>query len=145
MIEIIAAFSENRAIGFQNKLPWHIPEDMRWFRKHTLGKTVVMGRRTYESIGKPLAHRRNIVLTSQKREANDVIFTDKAPDSGDFIVIGGQALYERYLPLADRMHLTRVKGFYQGDAYFPSFDENDWQVVVAHQDCKATYTTLTSV
>jgi len=138
MISIIAAMDQNRLIGANNRLPWHLPADMRWFRKNTLGKPVIMGRKTFESLGKPLPDRPNIVVTrdpAYKAEGCRV-FTDieaalsYAATLGDeLMVIGGASFYEQMLARADRLYLTVIRQAFEGDAWFPAYDVNDWQVL----------------
>ena len=135
-IVLIAAVAEkNRVIGNDLSLPWHIPEDLKHFKRHTLGHPLVMGRRTFESLvqqfGGPLKKRRNIVLTSKGFiEGYPDIETYKSPEDmlqalGDEPVIyigGGGKIYEYFLPMADRMELTLVEGDYEGTAFFPPFE-----------------------
>jgi len=137
MINIIAAMAKNRVIGCDNKLPWHISDDLKNFKKLTSGNVVIMGRKTFESIGKPLPNRVNIVVSSSMPEkegiivcksVNDAIQKAKTYDKEIFI-IGGATVYEQTIPWADRMYLSYVKGNYEGDALFPKFDESKWKVV----------------
>ena len=134
IISLITAMDRNRLIGKQNQLPWHLPADFAHFKSVTMNKPIVMGRKTYESIGKPLPGRTNIVLSrnadtqfagvvcvSSFEEAKQV-----APDAEELMVIGGSAIYEMLLPRADRMYITFVDAEFEGDAWFPEFDENQW-------------------
>jgi len=133
----IAAMSENRVIGAAGKIPWHLPEDFKWFKKMTTGQVVVMGRKTFESIGKPLPGRENIVVTrdtNYRREGvivvHDVDGALRAAGSApEIMVIGGAELFRALLPSAGRIHLTRVHGNIDGDVVWPALDERDWQVV----------------
>lgn len=135
-ISIIAAMAKNRTIGINNKLPWNIPEDLAYFKKVTMGKPLVMGRKTFESIveqlGKPLPGRTNIVVSeSGFRAGNTTVINnfDKAiqeakklaKDNGyeEMFVIGGRQLYEQALRVADRIYLTEIHEEYEGDAFFP--------------------------
>ena len=137
IVSIIAAMSENRVIGRHNKLPWHLPADMKHFKRLTMGKPVVMGRKTFESIGGPLSGRTNIVITRNKQyHTDDCIIVhsideafDLAKTSNELMVIGGASFYEQALPLADRMYLTLVHTTLSGDALFPQYKEEDWIVV----------------
>ena len=125
----IAAMAENRAIGSGNALPWNLPEDMRWFRQSTRGKTLLMGRKTFESIGRPLPHRRTIVLTRAGAPIEGTVLCrdlaalgaalDGAPE---LWVCGGAEIYALTLPWWDELLLTRVKRQVQGDAFFPGFE-----------------------
>jgi dihydrofolate reductase len=134
MISIIAAISKNRVIGNKNKLPWKLPADMQHFVSITKGKPVIMGRKTFESLGKPLPNRINIVLTSDKNYHQDgcVVVHDingalnAAKEHGEVMVIGGAAIYEQFLPLAGRMYLTLIEGEFEGDAFFPHFNASEW-------------------
>lgn len=128
MIEMIAAMSLNGVIGKDNKLPWNYPDDMTWFVRHTTSKTLVMGRKTYESIGGPLRGRINIVLTS--RPIPDVICYDDIykvmKDFKEFIVIGGANIYEQFLPYTDKIYLTKINKKYEGDSFFPKLDYTNY-------------------
>jgi len=136
-ISIIAAMADNRVIGIDNQLPWNLPADMKWFRQNTLGKPVLMGRKTYGSIGKPLPKRRNIVISrdeSLKIEGCDVVSSADAAfqlcsAEAEVMIIGGASFYEQTLPLADRLYLTLVHSEIDGDAWFPEIDFNQWQEV----------------
>ncbi|OIO15717.1 diacylglycerol kinase [Candidatus Gottesmanbacteria bacterium CG11_big_fil_rev_8_21_14_0_20_37_11] len=141
-ISIIAAIAENRAIGKNNKLLWHIPQDMKHFRKITSGHPVVMGRKTYESLGRPLPDRTNIVVTRDKLfrakgciicySLDIAIRTAGAKDSQEIFIIGGGKIYEQAITLADKLYLTVVKGNYEADTYFP--DYSDFKKVVSRKD-----------
>lgn len=134
IISIIAAMSENRVIGHHNKLPWHLPADLKHFKRLTMGKHIVMGRKTFESIGKPLPGRTNIIITRNPRFQPDnciVVHSiqesfDEAKTANELMVIGGASFYQQALPLADRMYLTLLHHSFQGDAFFPRYDENEW-------------------
>jgi dihydrofolate reductase len=134
MIHIIAALTKDYVIGKDNKIPWKIPEDLRLFRETTKGHSVVMGRKTYESIGRPLPNRKNIVVSSTLREVNDVQIVNSLEDAlkdslhEDLFIIGGQKIYEEALPYAHLLHLSWIEKSYEGDTFFPKFDEDDWMV-----------------
>ncbi|MFA5626043.1 MAG: type 3 dihydrofolate reductase [Thiohalomonadaceae bacterium] len=136
-ISIIAALAENRVIGIENRLPWHLPGDMRWFRRHTLGKPILMGRKTFESLGRPLPERHNIVVTKdtgyQAAGATVVHSIDEAlqtaGDVSEVMIIGGESFYRQMLPQADRLILTLVHAKITGDAWFPEFAWADWQEI----------------
>jgi dihydrofolate reductase len=136
MISLIAAVAANGVIGSRNDLPWYLPSDLRRFKELTTGKTVVMGRRTYESIlgrlGQPLPDRRNIVVTRKSGDfvGAEVIHTTRDIDRlGDVFVIGGAELYASTIDEADRLYLTEVHAEIVGDAYFPPIDRTQWQEV----------------
>lgn len=130
---LIAALSENETIGFNGKLPWHIPEDIKRFKEVTMGNSVVMGRKTYSSIGKPLQGRENIVLTRDSSYVSEGVIVANSISSAiekssreKVFFIGGREVYEESLPLVDRLELTRVEGFYEGDVFFPKIDYSKW-------------------
>lgn len=125
-------------IGIENRLPWKLPADMRWFRQHTLGKPIIMGRTTYQSFGaKALPQRPNIILTRNPQfkadDAQVVTSIDAALEackpSQEAMIIGGADLYRQFLPIADRLYLTLVHSEIPGDAYFPSLDLNEWDLL----------------
>ena len=133
-LSIVVAMDSNRLIGKDNGLPWRLPADLAFFKKLTTGNTILMGRKTFDSIGRPLPNRRNLVIT---RNA-DIEITDcevvnsieKAlslvQSETEVMVIGGAKLYQQILPIADRLYITQVEGEFDGDTYFPHYDENDW-------------------
>ncbi len=137
-IALIAAMTDDRVIGIENRLPWKLPADMKWFRRHTLGKPIVMGRKTFESFGgKPLPERLNIVITRDRdyRAEGAVVVHDidaalaAAGDAEEVMIIGGASFYEQMLPRADRLYLTFVHADVEGDAWFPEFDRSQWREV----------------
>ena len=121
--------SENRVIGHGNKIPWHLPEDFKWFKKVTTGQVVVMGRKTFESIGRPLPNRTTVVLSrSQFQYPGVQVFhelgqIDPAGDAREFFICGGAQIYEQALPLCSDLYLTLVKRRVEGDAFFPAFED----------------------
>ena len=137
VISIIAAIGNNWVVGINNKLPWDLPADMEHFRQKTLGKPVIMGQKTLESIGKPLPGRTNIVLTLDENfhpQGCTVAHSIEealgaAKDFEEVMICGGVSIYKQFLPLADRMYLTRIKNDFEGDAFFPEFDWEDWKEV----------------
>lgn len=140
-ISIIVAMAQNRIIGVNNSLPWHLPGDMKWFRRHTLGKSVVMGRKTYESIGKPLPDRSNIVVTRNPEYTapgctvvTSIDAALEAAGEGEVMIMGGADLYRQMLPRADRLYLTLVHTEIEGDAFFPEIDWDQWREE-ERQDC----------
>ena len=124
----IAAMSLNRAIGRDNKLPWHLPEELRWFKKMTTGHVIVMGRKTWESIGRPLPNRETIVVTrsalSDIRTVPSLAEIDSAGDSRDYFIIGGAQLFKEALPLCSEVYLTIVKREVEGDVFLDPFEQN---------------------
>jgi len=141
-ISIIAAAARNNVIGRDNQLPWQLPDDLRYFKQVTLGKPVVMGRKTFESIGRLLPGRLNIVISRQPDwQAEGVLVASglevalqlaerQAPETADeLMVIGGAEIYKQALPLASRIYLTRVHEEFEGDAFFPDIDERSWMLV----------------
>jgi len=138
IISMIAAMAHHRVIGIRNSMPWHLPSDMKWFRLHTLGKPIVMGRKTFESFGsKPLPGRTNIIITrdTSYQAGDSIVVTsieqamEAAGDVDEIMIIGGASFYEQMLPRADRLYLTYVDAEIEGDAWFPEFDENQWREV----------------
>ena len=136
MISLIAAMTPKRVIGRDNQLLWNIPEDMQNFRKLTTGNVVIMGRKTFESIGRPLPNRHNIVISRNKKHIEGAQVASSVEESltlakkhhKDIFVIGGAQIYEQFLQIADTMHLSFVKEEYEGDAHFPTFDSKEWSV-----------------
>jgi len=133
-VALIAAVAENGVIGQGNRLPWHIPEDLRNFKRLTLGKTLVMGRKTYQSIGGPLPGRRLIVVTSDPdwraagvTSAPSLSAALRQTDSAEVMVIGGAALFAEALPLSARLYLTEIHRAYDGDVRFPDWDRSAWR------------------
>ena len=141
-ITLVAAMAKNRVIGYQNQMPWHMPADLKHFKAITLGKPVVMGRKTYDSIGRPLPGRRNIVISRQidlQIDGCEVVHSlDEAlstlAGAKEIMIIGGGTLYEMTLPQADRLCLTLIDCECDGDAFFPAWDKQEWHLEsdVAH-------------
>ncbi len=136
MLNIIVAVAENGVIGGDNQLLWHISEDLKNFKKITSGNPVVMGRKTYESLGRPLPNRQNVVITRSDIEIegcrvvhslNEALALFTPADK--VFIIGGAEIYAQALPLADRLHITRVHKAYEGDTSFPEWDKSEWQIV----------------
>ena len=133
---MIAAMADDRVIGINNTLPWKLPNDMKWFRQQTMGKPIIMGRKTFESFGaKPLPGRTNIIITrDQNYKADDCIVVHSideaiqaAGDVEEVMIIGGASFYEQMLPKADRLYITLVHSKVVGDAWFPEWNEKEWQ------------------
>lgn len=135
-LSLIVAVSSNLVIGKDGRMPWHVSADLKRFKALTLGKPVLMGRKTHESIGRPLPGRNNIVLTSEpnyRAEGCAVAHSlaealDLAGNAEELMVIGGSSLYERFLPEADRLYLTLIDREFEGDAFFPPFSLENWRV-----------------
>ena len=129
--------AQNRVIGKNNRLPWKLPADLKHFRRLTMGKPIIMGRLTFESIGKPLDGRINIIITHDKDYAAAGCIVVHSLDealqrvavAAEAIVIGGAKLYEQMLPRADRIYMTLIHSEFDGDAYFPEYDEREWKTM----------------
>ena len=133
---MIAAMTEDRVIGIKNTLPWKLPNDMKWFRQNTMGKPIIMGRKTFESFGaKALPGRTNIIISRDENyQAKDSVVVHSidealkaAGDAEEVMIIGGASFYEQMLPRADRLYLTLVEADIEGDAWFPAFDMAEWK------------------
>jgi dihydrofolate reductase len=133
-LTLIAAMSEDGGIGVQGQLPWHLPADLAHFKANTVGKTVIMGRKTYESIGKPLPNRRNIVMSRQPLQIEGVEVIHELEDLKSFgneemMIIGGEQLYRLTLPWANQLILTTVHTLCQVDCWFPSIDFKKFECI----------------
>ncbi|WP_243372489.1 dihydrofolate reductase [Geotalea sp. SG265] len=150
IISLIAAMAENRVIGSHNALPWDLPADRKRFKALTLGHPVIMGRKTYESIGRPLPGRKNIVVTGQRGyRAEGCLIAhslaeaiDLAGDGDEAFICGGGDLYRQALPLADRIYLTVIHRDYEGDVFFPQIPEAFAKVESVTVDNVPSYTFL---
>ncbi len=138
LLSMIAGMGHNRVIGIGNQLPWHLPADLAWFKKTTMGKPIIMGRKTHESIGKPLPGRQNIIIstnTALHLSGCDVVHSPEAAidlvqGEPEVMVIGGALIYELFLPYADRLYLTQVDAEVDGDAFFPDYTaQATWKIV----------------
>jgi dihydrofolate reductase len=135
VLSLIAAVAENGVIGAKGALPWRLPDELAYFKRTTLGKPVLMGRRTFESLGKPLPGRSNVVLTRARdfQPAGVEVARDldaalaRVADAPEVMVIGGAAVYAATLPRAARIYLTRVRAAPEGDVFFPELDPADWR------------------
>jgi dihydrofolate reductase len=137
-IALVAAMANRNVIGLNNQMPWHMPADLAHFKQVTLGKPVIMGRKTYDSIGRLLPGRRNIIISRQQAPeglaADWVHSVDEAlalvSDQAEVMIIGGAELYKQLLPRADRLYLTHIELDTDGDAYFPDYQSDDnWQQI----------------
>ena len=139
MLSLLVAAAENNVIGKDNKLPWHLPNDLKYFKNTTWGMPVVMGRKTFESFGKPLSGRRNIVVTRNKDwkadgvevagSINEAISLANQSDVKEIFVIGGGEIFKEVLPTANRIYITRIHHNFDGDAFFPVIDPKEWKLV----------------
>ena len=148
-LSLIVAMAENRTIGRDNELPWHLPDDLKYFKSVTMGKPIVMGRKTFDSIGRPLPGRLNIVITrddswehtgvqcAASLQQAMTLAAEYAPDTDDGIkevmVIGGEQIYRAAIDLADKLYITRVQAEVEGDAFFPEYDETQWYQVSSQE------------
>ena len=137
-VSMIAAMAKNRVIGLDNKMPWHLPADLQFFKRVTLGKPVIMGRKTFQSIGRPLPGRQNIVLSRDTKlsiEGVDCVQTLEqaqalAGDVDEVMIIGGATIYEQFLAQADRLYLTFIDLETQGDTQFPDYQSaSQWKEI----------------
>ena len=149
-IILIAAVGANGVIGRDNDLPWRIREDLQHFKQLTLGHTLVMGRKTYDSIGRPLPGRRTVVVTRQPDWSADGVevvhdVEDALKQTGDLYVAGGGEIYRQALPYADRLELTEVDQSPAGDVTFPSFNRSEWQETARDRHDGFTFVTYDRV
>ena len=139
ILSMIVAHANNRVIGKNNDMPWHLPADLAYFKKTTLGKPIIMGRKTYQSIGRRLPGRKNIVISRDdnfQAEGVEVVNSVDAAlalvvDSAEVMVIGGGAIYQHCLAAAQRLYITHINADIDGDTYFPEYDLTVWQKVAS--------------
>ncbi len=143
MISIIVATDRNNLIGKDNDLPWRIPADLTYFKKITSGSTIVMGRKTYESIGKPLPNRQNIILSRKGFSADGCETLHSLEeiksldvDNKELYIIGGSHIFKEALPFADFLYLTYIDEEFEGDTYFPTLDESEWELISEQKGIK---------
>ena len=146
-LSILVAHDQQRVIGVNNQLPWHLPSDLKHVKSLTTGNTLVMGRATFESIGKPLPNRRNVVLTrnkSFKPEGVDVIhsFEEIYNLPGHVFIFGGQSLFEEMIDKVDDMYITVIEDKYNGDTFFPPYTFKDWEVASSNKGEKKKKNTI---
>jgi dihydrofolate reductase len=134
-ITLIAAVASNGVIGTDNDLPWRLPADMKYFKLYTSGKPILMGRKTFEALGRPLKDRTNVILSRTLEEAPEgCVIVRSIPEalekfgSDELMVIGGADIYEQTLKIADKLLLTEIGQPFEGDTYFPSFDPKEWSL-----------------
>ncbi|TCZ74638.1 dihydrofolate reductase [Paenibacillus albiflavus] len=139
-ISYIVAMDRNRVIGKDNRLPWRLPADLKFFKQTTMGHPIVMGRKTYESIGKPLPGRLNIIMT-QNRDYQaagcEIVYSVeellKFSKQGEVFVTGGSELFRLFMPHVDRMYITEIEHEFAGDTWFPVFSKDEWQLTSSEQ------------
>lgn len=145
MISLMWAMDENRVIGKDNKLPWHLPEDLKFFKRTTMGHPIAMGRKTWDSIGRALPGRENIVITRNESfscegctvlNSIDELLTYSREKREEVFVIGGAEIFKAILPAADRLYLTMIYDQFAGDTFFPEFDMADWELVSKEKGIK---------
>ena len=148
-ISLIVAMASNRVIGLNNKMPWHLSADLKKFKQITMGSPILMGRKTYESIGRPLPGRTNIIISRNTiyQPAGCLVFNTietaleaACKQTPELCIIGGSELYKALLPLADKLYLTLINQAVEGDTYFPEIDWNDW-TEITREDINADTTT----
>jgi dihydrofolate reductase len=134
MLSLIVAIAKNRVIGFENKMPWHLPAELAYFKRVTMGHPIIMGRKTFESIGRPLPGRRNIVVSRDRAYAAagvDVVHSLDAATAAckneNAFIIGGATLYAEALPKVDRLYITEIDASPDGDTFFPALDGREWK------------------
>jgi len=146
IISLIVAMDKNNLIGKNNKIPWHIPGELKRFRAITMGKPIIMGRKTFESIGKPLDGRENVVLTNNKsyKQAGVKSYNNISEVISDFtnydeiFIIGGSEIYALVLPLAHKLYVTKIDKIYDGDTWFPKIRYNEWKIQESTQITEET-------
>ena len=134
-ISIIVAMTNNRVIGKDNEMPWHLSDDLKNFKKLTLGKTVIMGRLTYDSIGKPLPNRKNIVLSRSLKDKKVDVLSNVAEAlevtsaEEEVFIIGGQDIYSQTIKKATKLYITMIDSEIEGDKFFPNIDLSEWKII----------------
>ncbi|KYG91974.1 dihydrofolate reductase [Metasolibacillus sp. FSL H7-0170] len=143
MISLIVAHDKNRVIGYENQMPWHLPGELKYFKEMTMGKPIIMGRKTFESIGRALPGRRNIIITrnaSYKADNIEVVTSlDEAlqlvKDEPEIMIIGGEQIFKLALEVADRLYITEIDYAFAGDTYFPAYE--DWKLISKREPVQA--------
>ena len=134
-ISMIVAMSKNRVIGKDNVMPWHLSDDLKNFKKITMGKTIIMGRRTYDSIGKALPGRKNVILSRNLKDKDILVFDNlenalvNVGNEEEIFIIGGQDIYSQTINKANKLYLTTINDEIEGDKFFPDFDNSNWDIV----------------
>jgi dihydrofolate reductase len=137
MLSLIAAMAHQRVIGCNGAMPWHLPADLAWFKQNTLGKPIIMGRKTWDSIGRALPGRRNIVISrdvafhpaSAERVSSPEAALAAVADVPEIMVVGGAQIYQHFLAHADRLYLTLIDADFAGDTFFPDYNQHQWCTV----------------
>ncbi|MDP1573928.1 MAG: type 3 dihydrofolate reductase [Coxiellaceae bacterium] len=137
LISLIVAYAKNRVIGKNNQLPWHLPADLKHFKQLTMGKPIVMGRKTFESIGRPLLGRRNIIISrgNKRFEGCDVFSSidlalSALENEVEIMIIGGATLFSQMASFTEKMYITEIDAEIEGDTFFPEINEKEWEVIV---------------
>ncbi|GAB3060110.1 dihydrofolate reductase [Salinicoccus sesuvii] len=138
MVSLIVCHSAQNVIGYKNSMPWHLPNDLKHVKKLTEGNTIVMGRKTFESIGRPLPNRRNVVLTQNEDfsyKGVDIIHStdDIEALEGKVFIFGGSGVYNQTMHLVDEMHITRIHETFGGDTFFPEYDSSEWELLSSEE------------
>ena len=139
MISFVVAMDQNRVIGSNNDMPWHLPNDLQHFKNITTGHTIVMGRKTFDSIGRVLPNRKHIVLTRSEqsfpeevevvRNTDEILQYAKDHEAEEIFIIGGGELFKQMMPYVDKMYITLIEESFEGDVFFPEFDESEWELI----------------
>ncbi|EIJ33669.1 type 3 dihydrofolate reductase [Thiothrix nivea] len=140
MLSLIAAIARNRVIGYEGGMPWHLPADLAWFKRNTLGKPIIMGRKTWDSIGRALPGRRNLVIsrdttfqpTGAERAASPDAALGMVEGVPEAMIVGGAQVYQHFLPHATRLYLTLIDADVLGDTFFPDYNQFQWRELEHH-------------
>ncbi|MGP7815969.1 dihydrofolate reductase [Niallia sp. 01092] len=146
MISLIVAMDQNNVIGYKNELPWHLPEDLKYFKKVTTGHPIVMGRKTRDSIGRNLPNRENVILTKNEQfkcedctilhSMEELKAWSETKNEEEIFIIGGAEIFKETLNIADRLYITKIDEAYQGDTYFPDLDWSNWKIISEEKGIK---------
>ena|SRR5690625_4875631 len=139
MISLLFAMDKNRVIGKDNDLPWRLPNDLKFFKELTIGNNVIMGRKTYDSMNGPLKNRENIIVTRDKNyevagckiihSIDDILSINEKEPTKEWFVIGGEEIFKQILPYADKIYMTYIDHSFEGDTYFPEWNESEWEEI----------------
>jgi len=140
-ISIIVATSKNNVIGVNNQLPWHLPADLKYFKSLTNGHSIIMGRKTYDSIGRPLPNRENIIITRDKNYSSVELVIKHSIEEAiqhcngqeEVFIIGGSEIYGQSIPLANKLYITEVLHDFEGDTFFPEINEQEWKMISSNK------------
>ncbi len=148
MVSFIVAMDKNNVIGFHNKMPWHLPNDLKFFKDTTTGHTIIMGRKTFESIGRVLPNRKHIVLTKSNEDLpkgievfnsiDQVIELNEQNPDEELFIIGGGNIFKQLLPHADRLYVTLIDETFEGDVFFPKISSCEWKLISKEKGDKNT-------